>query len=48
MADPQFLADAEKARVDIQPLSGEKVQELVEKLYKSPKEVVERARKSIR
>jgi tripartite-type tricarboxylate transporter receptor subunit TctC len=48
MADPQFLADAEKSRVDIQPLSGEKVQELVEKLYRTPKDIVERARKSIR
>ncbi|MBM3529593.1 MAG: hypothetical protein FJX62_16005 [Alphaproteobacteria bacterium] len=48
MDDPQFRADAEKSRVDIEPLSGEKVQELVEKLYKSPKDIVERARKSIR
>jgi tripartite-type tricarboxylate transporter receptor subunit TctC len=48
MSDPQFLADAEKSRVDIQPLSGAKVQELVERLYKTPRDVVERARKAIR
>ncbi len=29
MADPQFLADAEKMRIDIEPLSGAKVQEVV-------------------
>jgi hypothetical protein len=48
MADPQFLTDAEKVRVDIEPLSGAKVQEVVAKLYAAPKEVVERARRAIR
>lgn len=48
MADPQFLADAEKVRIDIEPLSGARVQEVVAKLYTAPKEVVERARQAIR
>jgi hypothetical protein len=48
MADPQFLADAEKVRIDIEPLSGAKVQEVVKKLYETPKPIVERARKAIR
>ena len=48
MADPQFLADAEKVRIDIEPLPGAKVQEVVAKLYAAPKEVVERARQAIR
>ena len=48
VVDKQFLAEAEKARVDIEPLSGAKVQEVVAKLYASPKDVVERARKAIR
>ena len=48
MADPQFLADAEKVRIDIEPLSGAKVQEVVAKLYATPKDIVERARKAIR
>ena len=48
MADPQFLADAEKSRVDIEPLSGAKVQEVIAKLYATPRDIVERARKSIR
>jgi tripartite-type tricarboxylate transporter receptor subunit TctC len=48
MRDPQLLDDAEKLRVDIAPLSGAKVQELVQKLYATPKDIVERARLAIR
>src|SRR5262245_33000221 len=48
MRDPQLLEDAEKLRVDIAPLSGAKVQELVAKLYATPKAIVERARQAIR
>jgi tripartite-type tricarboxylate transporter receptor subunit TctC len=48
MTDPQFLADAEKARIDIEPLPGAKVQDVVKRLYETPKEIVERARKAIR
>jgi hypothetical protein len=46
--DPQFLADAEKMKVSITPLSGVKVQELIEKLYTTPKEIVERAKAVIK
>lgn len=41
--DPEFLADANKARIDIEPLPGERVQEVVEKLFASPRNLVERA-----
>jgi tripartite-type tricarboxylate transporter receptor subunit TctC len=47
MKDPQFLDDAEKLRIDISPLSGAKVQDLVQKLYATPKDVVMRARQVI-
>jgi tripartite-type tricarboxylate transporter receptor subunit TctC len=47
MTDPQFLGDAEKLRIDITPLPGTKTQELVQKLYAAPKEVVTRARQAI-
>ena len=47
MKDPQFLADAEKLRIDVAPLSGAKVQEVVQKLYQSPKDIVEKAREAI-
>ncbi len=41
--DPEFLADAKKSRIDIEPLTGERVQQVVEKLFASPRNVVERA-----
>ena len=47
MSDQQFLEDAEKMRIDISPLSGAKVQELVQKLYAAPKDIVARARQAI-
>ena len=47
MGDKQFLDDAEKARLDISPLSGTKVQDLVQKLYATPKDVIVRARQAI-
>src|SRR6266508_2398978 len=48
MADRQFLDDAEKLRIEISPLSGGKVQELVQKLHSAPRDIVERARQAIR
>src|ERR1700680_4415213 len=48
MNDPQFLADAETVRIAGTPLSGAKVQEIVQKLYATPKPIVERARQVIK
>jgi tripartite-type tricarboxylate transporter receptor subunit TctC len=48
MADPQFLADSAKMRVDISPLPGATVQDLVQKFYAAPKSIVEQARRAIR
>jgi hypothetical protein len=48
MSDPQFLADAQKTGVDVSPLPGARVQALVEKLFSTPKDIVERARLAIR
>ena len=45
MNDPQFLDDAQRLRIDISPLSGAKVQDVVRKLYATPKDVVMRARR---
>jgi tripartite-type tricarboxylate transporter receptor subunit TctC len=47
MSDKQFLEDAEKIRIDISPLPGSKVQELVQTLYAMPKDVIARARQAI-
>ena len=48
MRDPQYLADAEKMHIDISPLPGATVQQLIQALYATPKPVVEQARAAIR
>ena len=48
MKDEQFRADAEKTRIDINPLSGAKVQELVDRIYATPKAVVDRAKEILK
>ncbi len=48
MKDPQYLADADKMRIDISALPGDKVQEIVLKLHSTPKDIVEKARAAIR
>jgi tripartite-type tricarboxylate transporter receptor subunit TctC len=47
MKDPEFLADAEKSRIDINPTSGAKVQELVTRIFATPAKTVERAKRII-
>jgi tripartite-type tricarboxylate transporter receptor subunit TctC len=41
--DPSFVADAKSARIDLSPLPGERVQQVVQELYASPADVVEKA-----
>jgi tripartite-type tricarboxylate transporter receptor subunit TctC len=48
LQDKDFLADAERTRIDIEPSSGERVQQLVEQLYATPKATVERAKELIK
>jgi hypothetical protein len=48
LQDKEFLADAEKVRIDITAESGESVQAIVQKLYASPKEIVDRAKQLIK
>ena len=44
MQDRDFLADAERTHIDVVPSTGERVQQLVEQLYATPKATVERAK----
>lgn len=48
MRDPQFVAEAEKLRIEIAPLSGSEVEGLVRKLHATPKIILEQARAAIR
>ena len=43
MADPAFLADAEKTQLEVNPVSGEEVQKLVAEVYRTPAEVAMKA-----
>ena len=44
MKDAAFLADSEKMKLSITPLSGAKVQDLIARLYATPKDFVDRAK----
>ncbi|MCH9050598.1 MAG: hypothetical protein IIA72_05900 [Proteobacteria bacterium] len=46
MKDADFLADAKKQKLEIAPISGEKIKQLIAALYASPKELVEAAKEA--
>jgi tripartite-type tricarboxylate transporter receptor subunit TctC len=48
MKDKQFLDDAEKQRLVVEPMTGTKVQEMVAKLYQTPPDIVARAKEAIK
>jgi tripartite-type tricarboxylate transporter receptor subunit TctC len=48
MQDKEFLAEAEKLRVAVEPSSGERVQQLVEKIYGAPKATIDRAKELVK
>ena len=43
-ADPKFLADAERATLNIAPISGERIEEMIRQAYASPAPVIARLR----
>jgi tripartite-type tricarboxylate transporter receptor subunit TctC len=45
--DPAFLGDAARAKIDVDPLSGEAVQTLIEEVSKTPADIVERVRAAL-
>lgn len=47
LRDLDFLADAEKLRIDITPQAGEDIQRIVENAYSAPRAVVERLRQLV-
>jgi hypothetical protein len=47
MKDPAFLADAEKRKMEIWPLSGEEMQKLVGRVIRSTPDVVAKAKSAI-
>jgi tripartite-type tricarboxylate transporter receptor subunit TctC len=47
MKDPDLLAEAAREKIDIGPMSGHEVDELLAKLYAIPADVIEKASKAI-
>jgi tripartite-type tricarboxylate transporter receptor subunit TctC len=47
MKDPDFLADAKKLKLEIDPITGEQAQELIAKILRTPDAVAARVRKAI-
>jgi hypothetical protein len=43
MADKEFLAEAERAKFEITPVPGDKIDALVKEIYQTPPEVVKKA-----
>ena len=47
MKDPDFLADAKKLSMEIDPLTGEQVQEVIARVMKTPEPIAARVRKAL-
>jgi tripartite-type tricarboxylate transporter receptor subunit TctC len=48
LKDPAFLAEADKLKLEVNPVSGEDVDRLIAELYATPKDIVEEARAAIK
>jgi tripartite-type tricarboxylate transporter receptor subunit TctC len=47
MKDPEYLADAEKLKIDVNPVSARDLDKLLAELYATPKDVVKKASEAI-
>lgn len=47
MKDPEFLAEAKKARLEVNPVTGAEINDLVGELYRTPKDIIEETRAAI-
>ena len=48
LKDPAFLAEAEKLKLEVSPVSGEDVDRLIAELYATPQDIVEETRAAIK
>jgi tripartite-type tricarboxylate transporter receptor subunit TctC len=48
MKDPDFIADARKMQLEVNPVSGAEIDRLLTEIYATPKDVIEKARAAIR
>jgi tripartite-type tricarboxylate transporter receptor subunit TctC len=47
MTDAEFLAEADKMKVEVTPMTGDEVNGLLKELYATPKPAVEKAAKAM-
>jgi tripartite-type tricarboxylate transporter receptor subunit TctC len=47
MTDPEFLAEAKKLRLDVNPVSGVAIEKLIGELYQTPQDVIAEARAAV-
>jgi tripartite-type tricarboxylate transporter receptor subunit TctC len=47
MKDPEFLAEVQKSGFDIDPMTGEEVQDAITRVFNAPRDVVERSKAAI-
>jgi tripartite-type tricarboxylate transporter receptor subunit TctC len=47
MKDPEYLSDAKKLRIDVNPVSGPEIDKLLRELYATPKDVIAKASQAI-
>jgi tripartite-type tricarboxylate transporter receptor subunit TctC len=47
LRDPELRAEGEKLGLDLDPISGEELQKIAEKIYATPAEIVERAKQAV-
>ena len=47
MKDPEFIAEAKKSKLDVEPEDGEHLAKLIKEIYATPKEIVEKVGKLI-
>jgi hypothetical protein len=43
MKDPEFVADAEKLQLEIEPLNAAEIEQLLARAYTTPKPIVQQA-----
>jgi tripartite-type tricarboxylate transporter receptor subunit TctC len=48
LEDPEFRGDAEAAQLEINPVSGEEIEKLVQEVYNTPKPIAAKAAEFIR
>jgi tripartite-type tricarboxylate transporter receptor subunit TctC len=47
MKDPEFLADTQRIKLDVNPKGGDEVSALIQKVYAAPKDLIERMKQAL-